>query len=54
MIARAVTSNWNTTDISNSVQDVLKETCGKWSVRMELRKMVNDRQEFAPQKCRTT
>ena len=39
--------NWNTTDISNSVQDVLEGNLREVIGQMELRKMVNDRQEFA-------
>ena len=38
---------WNTTDISNSVQDVLEGNLREVIGQMELRKMVNDRQEFA-------
>ncbi len=46
MIARAAENflNWNTTDISNSVQDVLEETCRRRSDGA--RKMVNDRQSL--------
>ena len=49
MIARAAENflNWNTTDISNSVQDVLEGNLREVIGQMELRKMVNDRQEFA-------
>ena len=39
--------NWNTTDISNSIQDVLEGNLREVVGQMELRKMVNDRQEFA-------
>ena len=49
MIDRAAENflNWNTTDISNSVQDVLEGNLREVIGQMELRKMVNDRQEFA-------
>ena len=49
MIARAAENflNWNTTDISNSVQDVLEGNLREVIGQMELRKLVNDRQEFA-------
>ena len=49
MIARAAENflNWNTIDISNSVQDVLEGNLREVIGQMELRKMVNDRQEFA-------
>ena len=49
MIARASENflNWNTKDISNSVQDVLEGNLREVIGQMELRKMVNDRQEFA-------
>ena len=49
MIARAAENflNWNTKDISNSVQDVLEGNLREVIGQMELRKMVNDRQEFA-------
>ena len=39
--------NWNTTDISNSVQDVLEGNLREDDRSDGLRKMVNDRQEFA-------
>ena len=49
MIARAAENflNWNTTDISNSVQDVLEGNLREVIGQMELRKMVKERQEFA-------
>jgi len=49
MVERAAENflNWNTEDISNSVQDVLEGNLREVIGQMELRKMVNDRQEFA-------
>lgn len=49
MIARASENflNWSTADISSSVQDVLEGNLREVIGQMELRKMVNDRQEFA-------
>ena len=49
MIAKASENflNWKTTDISESIQDVLEGNLREVIGQMELRKMVNDRQEFA-------
>lgn len=49
MIARASENflNWNTKDISDSIQDVLEGNLWEVIGQMELRKMVNDRQKFA-------
>ena len=44
--------NWNTTDISNSVQDVLEGNLREVIGQMELRKMVNDQSLL--QRCKTT
>ena len=55
MIARAAENflNWNTTDISNSVQDVLEGNLREVIGQMELRKMVKTVKSL-PQKCKTT
>ena len=55
MIAKASENflNWNTTDISNSIQDVLEGNLREVIGQMELRKMVNDRQEL-PSRYKTT
>lgn len=49
MVERAAENflDWNTEDISNSVQDVLEGNLREVIGQMELRKMVNDRQKFA-------